>query len=502
MPLPSISTRQVTERIARIAKRTAQQQNPIVEVTVVRRERDGTLIVSDGRGGCLRQAPRANVRVGQRIKLGTEPSLGTQTNLPLITIDVGSSTTPCPDDPRYPDGCEPMVGVECRPPAVRGAPLTATMFTVGWTDPSPVIPYPGRDGDWRNRLSLTGDLAGGPADGFVTMGLGNYVEQAVVRRCTDYDESPPRRVPGFSPWHDQVQITAVRTFLEFDTFTIPAGETITSVTLRIGLPGNLLIATDHNESIVIVPSTHNGVAETSNWDKVSSVILGKASINDMFDAGPQPPDDYPSGTYNYDVPLDLELVTPYINRAGTSKFAIVMRLDVDPESVLPAPGLFGNDASGNRTTLPSGTPDDTVHVQPGDYQVGPTIYHDVATHDIVISQQDGNGRTLQTGESYLSVLIQPPGDNVAPVLVKGEGSATPRLPPYETGGIVLSRITLGCLQAIGQPEITGDPPARIFDNPVPGGGDATSKRQGVDVIYWYSYSEVQLLIATNGNPDS
>lgn len=91
--------RRVVDHVADVAKKTAVQQNPLVEVTVLSRNPDGSLNVDDGKGGCLRVAPRANVRVGQRIKLGQEPALGQQTSLPEQNFDI-LVPTPCPDDPR------------------------------------------------------------------------------------------------------------------------------------------------------------------------------------------------------------------------------------------------------------------------------------------------------------------------------------------------------------------------------------------------------------------
>ena len=62
--------RQLTRKVVEIARKTATQQSPIVEGTVISRNPDGTLNVDDGKGGCLRQAPAANVRVPREAPRG------------------------------------------------------------------------------------------------------------------------------------------------------------------------------------------------------------------------------------------------------------------------------------------------------------------------------------------------------------------------------------------------------------------------------------------------
>ncbi|MDQ6892199.1 MAG: hypothetical protein M3167_06285 [Acidobacteriota bacterium] len=92
----------VVEKVTSVARQVAKQQSLTVEGTVTGINPDGTLVVDDGQGGCARQAPKQHAKIGDRIVLGTEPALGTVTNLPQLNITLDPSTKACPTDPRTP----------------------------------------------------------------------------------------------------------------------------------------------------------------------------------------------------------------------------------------------------------------------------------------------------------------------------------------------------------------------------------------------------------------
>lgn len=491
------SVKDIVRRIADVAKRTAIQQSPIVEGTVIGRNPDGSLVVYDGRGGCMRLAPKANVRVGERIRLGTEPALGRQTNLQQIDVTISPSSAPCPDDPR--DDCEQVIGVvsPC-PEPVEGeeAPAVADIFAVMWVDPPPGLAYPGRSGDWKNRLSASEELAGGPVDGALFLDPNKQVLQSISRRSSSYTSH------FIDPYADQSTIACVRLFLDFNTSAVPVGATITAATLRVSVTGNgpVRASTHHSEAVRVMPSSHNAIASTANWDKVDPVILGEVSINDIIDAGPDPTEDF--APYNVDIPLDPELLTLFVNEvvANRTRLAIVMRLDSKPQSILPAPGLF---SSGRETTPTAPTPDDEVHVAAGNVEIDHVTYTYATPYNFQINQQDGNGHTLTGSESYVAVIVQPPGVGAAPLVIKGpKSSGTPRVPTVINegpggivGGIILSYVHVSCTTGnpslIGSSDISEEPGARTFVNL----GQPNEIRSSLDHVSFTMTGDVSLILA-------
>ena len=456
--MASRAIRNAVLSVAAIAKKTAIQQSPLTTGTVIARNPDGTLVVSDGKGGCLRQAPKANVRVGQKIVLGTEPSLGQETDLPLVTLTVDPSSKPCLTDPRLDAGCDGVIGA---PPCIVEDSLTATLsgtvFSIGWVDPPPGLSYPGRSGVWKNRLAAGGaSLAGGPNAGLLYNDTNREVLQEVNRRTTSYTNT------SIDPYADQCTIASSRVFLAFDTSGIPSGVGIFSAKLKLRIKGNTTVraSTDHSEVLAIVPSTHDGTTSTANWDKIADTIIAEAKINDIVAAGPDPQADTP---YTYEIDLPPPLANIYVVPGGTTKLAVVTKTDRNINSVLPTPGLF---ASGRETTA-SGTPDDQVHVAAGDWVIDGVTYTDAGLYDFHISQQDGNGLTLLDAESYIAALVQMAGDGTAPILVKGAKGTTPVRPsPTIDGGIILSWITISCSHddpsLISDGDIVFEPAGRPF----------------------------------------
>jgi len=336
----SFAARQLTRRIAEVAKRTAIQNSPIRTGTVVSRNPDGTLNVDDGRGGCLIQAPAANVRVGQKIKIGTEPSLGSQTSLPLVTLSIDPSTVACPDDPRRRLRCQPGIGILCpEETTVAFETLvsagTAGNFTLHWVDSENVGHDDELNDQWARRIN--------PAPGSLENPFGGYPEAVVgllngTRYPTDYSGG------AFTP--DTIIMSATRQFLEFDTSSIPAGATVLSATLRFHFAGNDVpnITDEQNSphlSLCVVPSTADGTTAAANWKQVGSELLGEVSLHEIFEAGAHPPD--LTTEFDIDVELSSDDLAGLIGRGAgaSSKFAVMSRHDF--ASITPlVPRAFTN----------------------------------------------------------------------------------------------------------------------------------------------------------------
>lgn len=291
--------RQLTERVTEIARRTNRQQAQIVEGTVIGRNPDGTLVVDDGRGGCLRQAPKANVRVGQRIKLGLEPSLGQQTNLPQVTLTYDPSTAPCPHDPRE---CEQVIGLpepctSTETPVVF-APGTSQQFFWSRTAASGIF--------WSDRIP--------PNGGTLVAGAG------VFRSLINYADSITDDTSL-----DDVQCSRIH--LLFDTSEIPAGATITGVTLNLRIPGTALTYLETETAgaaVVVCPSTADGTSDLANWDKFTPVDLGRKTIVDIIAEGGAPGGFIPF-TVSIPIPDGAEYFTP----GGLARFALLLSDDFD-----------------------------------------------------------------------------------------------------------------------------------------------------------------------------
>lgn len=340
--MPTIS-RKVISQIETLARRTAQQVNPIVEGVVIARNPDGTLIVSDGRGGCLRQAPKANVRIGEKIKVGLEPALGQQTSLPEVDLTLDPSTVPCPDDPR---GCIDHVGADCVITTTEvtsgsgSAVLNGTVFSIGWIDTDPGTPSPGADGSWQNRLGAGNVFAGGPQQGYLYTDSAKAANCQATRRSASYANNL-----GY-PWADKINLGAIRHFMAFDTSVIPSGITLTAVMLRLKIKGNTSARTrsDRSMSIVIVPSSHdNNGAHTYNWPLVDHVSLATSTIADIIAAGPGPPADTP---YDWEMNLDAAAMQSVVVPGGTTKLAVLLSDDFDIGLVTPTvPASFTSPGS-------------------------------------------------------------------------------------------------------------------------------------------------------------
>lgn len=318
--------RNVTKRIAEVARKTAIQQSPIIEGTVVGRNPDGSLVVDDGRGGCRRVAPKANVRIGERIRLGTEPSLGHQTNLPQVFVTIDPSTTPCPDDGR---GCVDMVGTDCPPLSAGDFSEVGTRYSLLWSSLDFFEAWPGTQPAWSTRA--------GPSAGALYINSFPRLGAGGSRRASNY----PSHV--LTPYADQVTLVAARVFLSFDTTTLPPGGSIQSAVLTLPIKGNVAtrMRADLNQTLYVVPSSWDGTVSAANWDLFDFKALGGARIIDIINAGPFPLDDT---EYFYELALGDPIggsLENHITRGGTTRLMLMVGRDYEGTTQL-APPSFTN----------------------------------------------------------------------------------------------------------------------------------------------------------------
>lgn len=336
--MPTNFSRHVVTRVAEVARRTAVQVNPIVRGTVLSRNPDGSLNVSDGRGGCVRVAPRANVRVGSQVILGTEPSLGSQTSLPQISVTLSPSNVPCPDDPRFPDGCENLVGVPCAPPTDGDFISDAATYAVEWFSLNLFEGFPGTNGVWADRLGEDPDFL--PAASHLRLDANRKVTASSSRRASNYGST----FLGAAPYADRYSFVAGRAFLAFDTTDLPANAQIVSASLQTPITSNIptRLRYDLGSSIYVVGSSHAGGASIFNFNTIDrdGAVLGTATIQAIHDAGPSPEVD---DVYNFTFDLDAAAadLTAAFNAGGVTKLALVNSYDFG-DSAYPPPASFSN----------------------------------------------------------------------------------------------------------------------------------------------------------------
>ncbi len=87
--------------IVKVTKKIAVASNNVIYGTVLSRNPDGTLNVDLGNGGCTIVAAAANVRVGDKIVIGTQPQVGTTTSLDPLGVPLPGAPE-CPMVPKPP----------------------------------------------------------------------------------------------------------------------------------------------------------------------------------------------------------------------------------------------------------------------------------------------------------------------------------------------------------------------------------------------------------------
>jgi len=323
--------KQLTTKVAEIARRTAKQLSPITEGVVLSRNPDGTLNVDDGQGGCIRQAPKANVRVGQKVKLGLEPSLGQQTDLSQETITIDPSTKDCPGDGRYGEDVS--------------FPRTGNVFSMGWVDPAPGQSYPGRDGIWANRLHTGGaSLLGPPAAGLLYTDTNREALLSATRRSGSYSSTT------IDPYANQLTLGASRLHLTFDTRDISLATPINTARMRVAVRGNTIarIRNDRFARLVVAPAFHADSPTTADWGKITpNRALATVAISTVYHAQ-QPEADV---QYYFDFVLKApkkHTLAEFITREGLTKLVLMLESDYNVGSSTPTrPDAFTSPGTPN-----------------------------------------------------------------------------------------------------------------------------------------------------------
>lgn len=282
----------IIEKVANVARQVSRQQNPIVSGTVISKNQDGSLNVNDGQGGCVRVARKMAAHIGDRVTLGTEPALGTITNLPEIDIVIPPSTLECPSDPRDPD-----------PPPIDAPPLTA--LTIRYTGHNESFPT------WADRGTDYGTHGSGPS--------------------TSVDSG----MRAYSEYRSDGILICRRGFCEFPTAGIlPANAILSAATLKFSVsagsiwtsgPGTVSQTYSFGDfNVIVVPS----IAGHFTLSTPGTALIADAVMN----AGPMGRfriRDIVAGGVLYEIPLDLEVLNPYFNVGGATKLAIVTQPDFD-----------------------------------------------------------------------------------------------------------------------------------------------------------------------------
>ncbi len=103
--MPENYVQSIVERIAEVAKKSAQEASPVRIATVLSVNPDGSVNVDDGMGGCARVASVGTqaVQCGGTVVLGLEPTIGNTTDLCQVQFTINSSSKGCPVETRTDD---------------------------------------------------------------------------------------------------------------------------------------------------------------------------------------------------------------------------------------------------------------------------------------------------------------------------------------------------------------------------------------------------------------
>jgi hypothetical protein len=325
--------RTLTEHIVTVSRKVATQQSPIVEATVLSRNPDGSLNVDDGRGGCARVIAAANVRVGDKVRVGTEPAIGSITSLPQDNFPVDAITIDCPTDDR--PLCEEVIGVPCPPPVV--SQLTGTG---GGVDNRIGADWPNRAADFG--LYAFNNWQLGP-DGFyhnVGYTSQNGIYSARSQAASNFG-STTTYPPHTNTANKTYEIELARGFFEFAN-PIPVGQVAISGFLEFGVDSSSSYRSDDDCHIVVVPSLAPPFPLDHTFlPDVLFLELGRYRILDVVGH---------TGTAVYSVSIPLDFSDADVQeQLGFSTIRLAILTEYDFAGFLPPmPGLA--------TFLAAGTP--------------------------------------------------------------------------------------------------------------------------------------------------
>lgn len=285
----------VVERIAGVAARAADAR-ALVFGTVLSRNLDGSLNVDDGRGGCVRVAAAANIRVGQKIALGAEPAIGTTTNLAvryIIIYPLGG----CPPDPRDP----PIIPKNAVAAAARN--MISTRGFAAWSD---------RDNDQGTGLPSNCSTWFSYKGSAAVTSAGSATILAGYRK----------EVIGICP--QTVLYTVDRSFFKFDLSAAGVSGFASAGRLKLCVATAGAVS-PHGADIVVVPADVTfpiDVGQMNGFDR--STELGRAAILGGYTQG--------ANTYGLTIDLDLSSFEGEI----PDPFYLCLMTDFDLDGTTPS----------------------------------------------------------------------------------------------------------------------------------------------------------------------
>ena len=295
----------LTQTIYEVAKRTSVSSQLVTQAVVLSINPDGSLNVDDGKGGCVRRVPKQNAKVGDTVRIGTEPAIGQTTNLPQQIISV-NLTGSCPVDPRQP------------PPVPHSNVLNyvTTIYrktSFGYTDPGN---GPTLEADW---ASVRAGIVGGVSDG--------QLETFAGRSAF---------------WGLQCD----RGFAEFATTAPPDGAVLTALSLRLTIsdadlasfvagpprgPSDNDLWSSNHVPFYIVPSTAPDMTLSFGFptlptgafgDVNKTKILARLSLSDLA-AGVYPLTSIGGGQSTFELPFTLPITPSELFISGKTKLALI-----------------------------------------------------------------------------------------------------------------------------------------------------------------------------------
>jgi hypothetical protein len=262
------TTQKIVSSITDIAKKTVVQGRQLIEVTVLSRNPDGTLNVTDGVGGCQRLAPQGNVRVGEKIMLGTEPVFGEKTNQEVVVVTLTDNPKPCPTDKRGAGLGGGGIGG-----GAGGQILRKRIGGPGYPGPRPPtiaievhcgLNDRGNGGLWENRLVL-------PTFPFGGFGMPDYAMSGTSGAIGEANDV-------VNSGHLSQRI-CTRGFVFYNTVGgVPPGRTLTSAALLMGGSGR----SDHDKFFYVLPSSKTALLGGSSYSDSEELWTSLDFVHVLF----------------------------------------------------------------------------------------------------------------------------------------------------------------------------------------------------------------------------
>jgi hypothetical protein len=312
--------RRLITQITGVAKKAAEQASGTETTgTVISRNPDGSLNVDLGDGGCARTIPSRNVKIGEQIILGLEPSIGKTTNLSPLNHTVQPPTELCPVDPRLPPRLPPLgppgppgtlpptpLG-QRRAVAATGAQKIATTGIQNWESD--------RGSDWGN---------GTPSN--CTTWFGYRKTAAVTSGNGSVNALYRQEVVGACP--QVVLYSLSRSWIRWDLAAagIPAASNLRAARIKFSLvPGGQ--SSVHDSKIVVVRGSASFPITTAQLNRFDP---GRPLASFRILGG------YPEGPATYGLTVELDLKDFGYGGTGIpDPFIVCLISDFDQSGTIP-----------------------------------------------------------------------------------------------------------------------------------------------------------------------